>query len=112
MRETVYWLHVVAPFAASWLFVVHRLSGRKIRWKVGVRWAAVDVVVALGATARLLRNTKLILLIRRMLSNLTKKTLTTASVPLRLSPGLPSTQLQLIATGTSHQMPMNLRLRV
>ena len=51
LRETVYWLHVVAPFAASWLFVVHRLSGRKIRWKVGVRWAAVAVVVALGATA-------------------------------------------------------------
>ena len=32
VRDAVYWLHVLAPVAASWLFVVHRLSGRRIKW--------------------------------------------------------------------------------
>ena len=49
VRDAVYWLHVLAPVAASWLFVVHRLSGRRIKWKVGVRWGAVAAGVASAA---------------------------------------------------------------
>ena len=49
VRDAVYWLHVLAPVAASWLFVVHRLSGRRIKWKVGVRWGAVAAGVAAAA---------------------------------------------------------------
>ncbi|MCE2883996.1 MAG: tetratricopeptide repeat protein [Planctomycetaceae bacterium] len=49
-REIVYWAHVIAPFIAAWLFVLHRLSGRRIKWAVGVRWAAVAAVVAVAAT--------------------------------------------------------------
>jgi len=45
-RELVYWAHVLAPLAVVWLFVVHRLSGRRIKWKVGVRWAAVAAAAA------------------------------------------------------------------
>jgi tetratricopeptide (TPR) repeat protein len=49
-REIVYWAHVVAPFVAAWLFVLHRLSGRRIKWAVGARWAVVAAVAAVGAT--------------------------------------------------------------
>ena len=49
VRDAVYWMHVIAPLAASWLFVVHRLSGRRIKWKVGARWTAVAAGVALAA---------------------------------------------------------------
>ncbi len=34
-REVAYWLHVITPLAAVWLFVLHRLAGAPIRWRVG-----------------------------------------------------------------------------
>lgn len=40
-RSIAYWAHVITPVLAIWLFVLHRLAGRKIKWKVGVSWAAV-----------------------------------------------------------------------
>src|SRR6185503_859991 len=40
VRNVAYWLHVVTPFAAAWLFVLHRLAGKRINWKLGGRWAA------------------------------------------------------------------------
>ncbi len=43
-RGPIYWLHVSAPLVAVWLFVLHRLAGKRLRWKVGGAWA----VVALG----------------------------------------------------------------
>ncbi len=43
-RGTAYWAHVLVPFACVWLYVLHRLAGPRIRWKVGVGWA-----VAVGA---------------------------------------------------------------
>jgi len=49
-REIVYWVHVIAPIVATWLFVLHRLSGRRIKWAVGARWAAVAAAVAVAAT--------------------------------------------------------------
>ncbi|HVS00521.1 MAG TPA: multiheme c-type cytochrome, partial [Thermoanaerobaculia bacterium] len=41
VRSVSYWLHVLSPVAAIWLFILHRLAGRRIKWQVGLRWAAV-----------------------------------------------------------------------
>jgi len=41
LRRIAYWLHVAAPILVAWLFVLHRLSGRPIRWRQGARWAGV-----------------------------------------------------------------------
>lgn len=46
LRGAAYWAHVVAPLACCWLFVLHRLAGPKIRWAVGVRWAAAGLAFA------------------------------------------------------------------
>lgn len=43
-RAVVYWIHVAAPFVVAWLYVLHRLAGKRIRWNVGARWAAVAVL--------------------------------------------------------------------
>ena len=45
-RSVAYWLHVLTPVLAIWLFILHRLAGRKIKWKVGVTWGAVAAVFA------------------------------------------------------------------
>jgi tetratricopeptide (TPR) repeat protein len=47
VRSIAYWVHVVAPIAAIWLFVLHRLAGRRIKWRVGLAWAGVAGVFAL-----------------------------------------------------------------
>ena len=44
VRSVAYWLHVLTPLVAIWLFTLHRLVGRRIRWQVGARWAAVAAV--------------------------------------------------------------------
>ena len=44
-RSVAYWTHVAAPFVIAWLFVLHRLAGRAIRWRVGAAIAALAVVV-------------------------------------------------------------------
>ncbi|MEM1180585.1 MAG: multiheme c-type cytochrome [Acidobacteriota bacterium] len=44
IRAVAYWAHVITPFVASWLFVLHRLAGKKIKWAVGRRWAVVAMV--------------------------------------------------------------------
>ncbi len=49
VRDTVYWIHVAAPLVTVWLFVVHRLAGRRIRWEVGARWAVAAVALAVVA---------------------------------------------------------------
>ncbi|QDV05902.1 hypothetical protein Poly30_14050 [Planctomycetes bacterium Poly30] len=41
VRSVSYWAHVILPLACAWLFVLHRLAGKKINWKVGMRWTAV-----------------------------------------------------------------------
>ena len=47
VRSTAYWLHVLSPLLLVWLFILHRLAGRRIRWKVGLRWAGVAAGFAL-----------------------------------------------------------------
>jgi tetratricopeptide (TPR) repeat protein len=48
IRAVAYWIHVVTPFLVGWLFVLHRLAGRRIRWRVGFAWGAVAVAFALS----------------------------------------------------------------
>ena len=43
VRRVLWWAHVATPVIAAWLFVLHRLAGKKIRWRVGLTWAAVGV---------------------------------------------------------------------
>jgi tetratricopeptide (TPR) repeat protein/uncharacterized integral membrane protein len=47
VREIAYWLHVASPFLAAWLFVLHRLAGKRIRWRVGLAWTGVAVAFAI-----------------------------------------------------------------
>ena len=44
VRQIAYWAHVITPLLAIWLFVLHRLAGKKINWQVGRRWAYVAAV--------------------------------------------------------------------
>jgi tetratricopeptide (TPR) repeat protein len=46
VRSVAWWLHVLTPLAAAWLFVIHRLAGKRIRWKTGARWAVVAAAFA------------------------------------------------------------------
>lgn len=51
VRAAAYWVHVLAPLALVWLFVVHRLAGPPLDWRPGARWAAAAVAftaLALG----------------------------------------------------------------
>ncbi len=50
VRSVLYWAHVISPVAVVWLFVLHRLAGRRIRWSVGLTWAGVAGVFALVMT--------------------------------------------------------------
>ncbi len=42
-RSVVYWLHVLSPLVAIWLYWLHRLVGQKIKWKIGVAYGAAAV---------------------------------------------------------------------
>jgi tetratricopeptide (TPR) repeat protein len=42
-RSVVYWLHVISPLAAVWLYWLHRLVGQKIKWRLGVAYGAVAI---------------------------------------------------------------------
>lgn len=45
-RSVAYWAHVLSPIAAAWLFVLHRLAGKRITWAIGRRWALVAAAFA------------------------------------------------------------------
>ncbi len=48
VRGVAYWVHVLAPLAVVWLFVVHRLAGPPLRWRVGAAWGGAAVVLSAG----------------------------------------------------------------
>ncbi|MBL9140891.1 MAG: hypothetical protein JNK53_03405, partial [Phycisphaerae bacterium] len=50
LRSVFYWVHVLTPILVVWAFVVHRLAGRRIKWRVGAAWAAAAVVFTLALT--------------------------------------------------------------
>jgi len=45
-RAFLYWAHVVTPFVAAWLFVLHRLAGPRVKWGLAGRWAVVAAAFA------------------------------------------------------------------
>jgi len=47
-REAAYWLHVITPLVAVWLFVLHRLAGKRINWRVGLVVAGFAGIFAAG----------------------------------------------------------------
>jgi tetratricopeptide (TPR) repeat protein len=52
-RSIMYWAHVLTPLAAMWLYMLHRLAGPRIKWRVGIAYAgSVAVVMALLLVAR------------------------------------------------------------
>ncbi|MEM9304357.1 MAG: hypothetical protein AAGE01_19760, partial [Pseudomonadota bacterium] len=48
LRSAAYWLHVIGPIAAVWLFVLHRLVGKRLNWRLGGAVAAVAGAFAVG----------------------------------------------------------------
>jgi tetratricopeptide (TPR) repeat protein len=38
-RSGAYWAHILSPLAVVWLYVLHRLAGPRIKWRVGGKWA-------------------------------------------------------------------------
>ncbi len=46
-RTWLYWIHVITPLLAVWLYVLHRLAGPKIKWKMGVGCAGSVAAVVL-----------------------------------------------------------------
>ena len=54
VRSLAYWVHVVSPLLAIWLFVLHRLAGPRIQWGLGLRWAGAAIAVVVGAIGWLL----------------------------------------------------------
>jgi len=49
--QITYWAHVIAPLAAVWLYWLHRLSGPRIRWRVGIAYAGVVGAAIAGLAA-------------------------------------------------------------
>ncbi len=49
VRSLSYWAHVMTPLFTVWLYILHRLAGPKIQWRVGLGWSAAigGVVVAM-----------------------------------------------------------------
>jgi tetratricopeptide (TPR) repeat protein len=46
-RNVIYWLHVGCPLIAVWLYVVHRLAGRRIKWRLAAGYAMAVVSIVL-----------------------------------------------------------------
>jgi tetratricopeptide (TPR) repeat protein len=59
-RSVAYWAHVITPLFAIWLYVLHRLAGPRIKWRVGLRWGGAvglaTVVMVLLHTAHPRKN--------------------------------------------------------
>ena len=46
IRSVFYWLHVITPLLVIWLFILHRLAGKRIRYRPGIIWGAAAIAVA------------------------------------------------------------------
>jgi len=47
VRSVSYWAHVITPVGAVWLFILHRLAGKRIKWRIGAAWLGVAAGFAL-----------------------------------------------------------------
>lgn len=54
VRSPLFWIHVASPLAVIWLYVLHRLAGPRIRWRVGASWAG--AVLAMSAATVVLHS--------------------------------------------------------
>ena len=45
LRTPAYWLHVATPVLIVWLFILHRLAGKKIRYGPAIAWGTATVLV-------------------------------------------------------------------
>jgi len=45
-RSWIMWMHIAAPAAMIWMFLLHRLAGPRIRWRAGLAWSAMAVAGA------------------------------------------------------------------
>ena len=50
-RGLAYWAHVLAPLVTVWAFVLHRLAGRRIRWRTGAATVGAAVAATVGFDA-------------------------------------------------------------
>ena len=48
LRSIAYWAHVITPILGIWLYILHRLAGPRIKWRVGLRWGAAVGVLTVG----------------------------------------------------------------
>lgn len=48
VRSLSYWAHVIAPLLAVWLYILHRLAGPRIKWRIGLRWAGAVAVIVIA----------------------------------------------------------------
>lgn len=48
VRSGAYWMHIAAPLVVVWGFVLHRLAGRRIRWRTGFAVAAASLLMVGG----------------------------------------------------------------
>ena len=47
LRSPIYWVHVITPLLAVWLYILHRLAGPRIKWRLGLGWAGAVAAVVL-----------------------------------------------------------------
>src|SRR5437588_8169784 len=47
-RSIAYWAHVITPILAIWLYMLHRLAGPRIKWRVGLRWGVATAAIVVG----------------------------------------------------------------
>src|SRR2546425_3548362 len=48
LRSPIYWVHVITPLVAVWLYILHRLAGPRIKWRLGIGWAAAVAAIVLA----------------------------------------------------------------
>ena len=53
-RSTIWWIHLVAPVLLIWMYVLHRLAGPRIRWRMG--GALLLLAIAGGAAGAVLHS--------------------------------------------------------
>lgn len=44
-RSILFWVHATSPLVAIWLFILHRLVGPRLRWKVGLAWSGAGIAL-------------------------------------------------------------------
>jgi tetratricopeptide (TPR) repeat protein len=45
VRQLTYWLHVILPLIAMWLFIMHRLAGPKLSWRASKLTLILTIVI-------------------------------------------------------------------